>query len=381
MGMLKRPGDLVGGGLLLLYTATICAVALVYPTANWDLIAYVATVLEGDGLLGHDMHAQTYAIVRNSVSDGEFLVLTADRAYRIAQHTDPDAFISMLGFYRVKLLYVEFAQFLTNATDPVTALRWVSAISAGLFGLMTLSWLAGQRCLAVAPLAIIAMMATGFGDLARVATPDLFSAVFLVAGVLLYVQERGLSAGIAFVLAILARPDHLALVGVFAVMCVVIRPVSKGVILGFIAGLAASIAISRMSGHPGWWVQMWFTNVEYVPTLEGFDPAFSLLVYAKIVVQTVVRSLVEQQWPAVLLAEIFVLALMLRRNFTFERRETVALTSLLVSIPAKFIVFPYYDTRFFFAHLVAIAFILITVYGRRASPVFFSAPPPVPQKE
>ncbi|WP_136658120.1 hypothetical protein [Nitratireductor sp. XY-223] len=381
MSMLKSPGDLVGGLLLVIYTATICAVALVYPLANWDMIAYVASVLEGDGLLGHSMHAQTYALVQNKISEGEFLVLTADRPYRIAQHTDPDAFISMLGFYRVKLLYVEFGQFLTNATDAVTALRWVSAISAGLFGLMTLSWLGGQRCLAVAPLAIVAMIATGFGDLARVTTPDLFSAVFLVAGVLLYVQERGLSAGIAFVLAVLARPDHLALVGVFAVMSMVIRPVSKGVILGFIAGLAAYIAISRMSGHPGWWVQMWFTNVEYVPTLEGFDPQFSLLVYLKIVVQTVVRSLVEQQWPAVLVAEIFLLALMLRNNFAFTRRETVAITSLLVSIPAKFIVFPLYDSRFFFANLIALALILIAIYGRQGSPVFFSAPPPVPQED
>ena len=371
----RQPADLAGGFLLILYVATICAVALVFPLSNWDMIAYVASVLENNGYLGHELHGATYDLVRRSISDGEFLVLTADRPYRIAQHTDPDAFITMLGFYRVKMLYIEFAEFLTGTTDAVTALRWVSAISAAALGLLILLWLHDQRCLPYAPLAIIALMACGFGDAARYVTPDLSSSVFVVAGVLLYTQDRGLSAGIALFLAVLARPDHLALVGVFAVMSIAIRPISKGVILSFIAGLAAYISISRTGEHPGWWIQMWFTNVEYVPTLEGFDPPFSILVYLQIVVQTVVRTLVEQQWLAVLLTMVFALALMLRNDYKITRRETVALTSLLVTIPAKFIVFPLYDSRFYFAYLITLALVLIAIFGKERRAVFFSQSP------
>ncbi|MCP4315828.1 MAG: hypothetical protein GY789_07350 [Hyphomicrobiales bacterium] len=372
---LPQPGEITGGVILILYFATVCAVALFFPLANWDMIAYVASILEKDGSLGHELHTQAYGIVKQNISDGDFIVLTSDRPYRIAQYEDPDAFITMLGFYRVKLLYVEFAQLLTNWANPVVALRWVSVISAAGFGVLTLLWLAERKCLALAPLAIIALIATGFSDAAWLATPDLFSAVFLATGVLLYVSERGFTAGIAFLLAILARPDHLALVGVFAVMSIVIRPIGKGVIIAFIAGLAASFTISAMSGHPGWWVHMWFTNVEYVPTLEGFDPPFSIVTYLQIVVKSIVRSLVEQKWLGVLLTLVFLLAVMLRNNFSFTRREAVAMTSIIVAIPAKFVVFPLHESRFYFAYLIALALVMIAAYGRQRQPLFFSLPP------
>ena len=378
---LQQPGEIAGAVFLVVYIATVCAVALYFPEANWDMIAYVASILENGGTLGHEVHSEAYRLVRQNISEGEFVVLTADRPYRIAQYQDPDAFITMLGFYRVKLLYIEFAQFLTNWVNPVEALRWISVISAAGVGILTLLWLGERKCLTLAPLAAIALIVTGFGDAAWLATPDLFSAVFLIAGVLLYVGERGLTAGVAFFLAILARPDHLALVGVFAVMSVVIRPISFAVIAAFIAGLATSLTISGMSAHPGWWVHLWFTNIEYVPTLEGFDPPFSPLVYLQALVKAGVRSLVEQKWLGVMLAMLFFLALMLRNNFSFTRREAVAMSAIFIAIPAKFVVFPLHESRFYFAYLMALALILIAAYGRQRGPVFFSLPPLRPRDE
>ena len=41
--------------------------------------------------------------------------------------------------------------------DPVAALRWVSIISAAAMGLLTLLWLGQNRCLALAPLAVLAL--------------------------------------------------------------------------------------------------------------------------------------------------------------------------------------------------------------------------------
>lgn len=377
----RWPGEIAGAALLILYFAAVCAVALYFPEANWDMIAYVASILENGGALGHELHTEAYRLVRQSISDGEFIVLTSDRPYRIVQYQDPDAFITMLGFYRVKLLYIEFAHFLTNWVDPVEALRWVSVISAAAIGVLTLLWLGERHCLVLAPLAIVAMIVTGLGDATWLATPDLFSAVFVVAGVLLYVGERGLTCGIAFLLAILAQPDHLALVGVFAVISIVIRPIGIWVIIAFIAGLTLSLSISGMSAHPGWWVHFWFTNIEYVPTLDGFEPPFSVLSYLQALLQSAVRSLVEQQWLGVLIAMVFLLALMLRHNFAFTRREAVAMTSILVTIPAKFLVFPLQESRFYFAYLISLALIMIAAYARQRQPLLFSVPPLRPKDD
>jgi hypothetical protein len=370
--LLQGPGEITGAALLLIYTATVCAVALAFPDANWDMIAYVASVLEGFGQTPPEVHANAFEFVRQGVSEGDFLVLTADRPYRIAQYADSDGFNSMLGFYRVKLLYIQLAQLLSHWTDPVSALRYISVASAALLGGLTLWWLTDQKSLVYAPLAIIALILSGFGGVARLATPDLLSAVFLVAGVLFYLKNRDIGAGIALLLAILVRPDHLALVGVMMVMSIVIRPVSKGAIGAFIIGFAAYVAMSRMAGHPGWWIQFWFTNVEYVPTLEGFDPPFSLLTYISVVVKSIVRSLVEEQWLAVLMMMVFLMALMLRRNFEFKRRETVVLSSILLAIAAKFVILPLHEERFYFAYLIAFGLILVTAYGRQSTPVFSS---------
>lgn len=366
------PGAVTGALILVLFTATVCAVALVFPTANWDMIAYVAGVLEGTGTPAAQLHAQTFEAVRQNTSPGEFLVLTADRPYRIAQFADADAFASMLGFYRVKLLYIEIAQILAPWFGPVGALRVISAMSVIAVGTIVLLWLTDQKCLAVAPLAVIALILTGFGDVARQATPDLFSGLFVLAGILLYVRGQDLAGGVALLLAILIRPDHLALVGVLMVVSIAIRPVSKGAIGAFLLGLLAYVAISRAADHPGWWIQFWFTNVEYVPTLEGFDPPFSLVAYAKAFVQTIVRSIVEEKWLAVLALLVFIAAVLLRRNFDFTRRESVALSAILVTIPAKFVILPLYPDRFYFAYLIAFGLILVTIYGRQSRPVFSS---------
>lgn len=370
-----KPGATAGVLIVALYTLTVCAVALVFPVANWDMIAYVAGVLEGAGTPAAQVHAQAYELVQQNTSAGEFLVLTADRPYRIAQYADANAFTSMLGFYRVKLAYIEVAQLMSPLLGPVGALRVISAVSAVAVGAMTMLWLIDQKCLAVAPLAVIALILTGFGDIARQATPDLFSALFVVAGMLLYVKGRDIAGGLALLLAILVRPDHLALVGVLMVASIVIRPVSKGAIGAFVLGLLAYVAISRSADHPGWWIQFWFTNIEYVPTLEGFDPAFSLIAYGKAVVQTVVRTVVEERWLAVLALMIFLAALMLRKNFDFTRRESVALSTILLTIPAKFVILPLYPDRFYFAYLIAFGLILVTIYGRQAMPVFSSESP------
>ena len=135
-----------------------------------------------------------------------------------------------------------------------------------------------------------------------------------------------------------------------------------------------------MSAHPGWWIHFWFNSIEYVHTLDGFNPPFSVLAYLQALGQAAMRSLVEQTWLAVLFALIFTLALMRRKGVAFTRPEAIAMSAVLITIPVKFLVFPLADGRFHFAYLIALALILITAYGRQREPLSFAVPeitPPV----
>lgn len=369
-GLVGRHAALLGLGLLFLYTLTVAAAGFFFPEYNWDMIAYVATVVEkavGDPQL---LHAQTYDIVRNAIPHGDFVVLTEDRPYRIAQYTDPNAFHSMLGFYRVKWLYIETISGLSRFMDPVMAMHAVSAVSSAGIGLVVIGWLAWARRLAWAPLAFAALLVAGFGEMARLATPDAFATLFFLAGVLAYLRGREIVVAIMLVAAFLARPDHLAFIGVFMVVTAYMRPLSRGAIAAFVVSAALYVPITAAAGHPGWWVQFWFTDIEYVPTIEGFHPDFSIVMYFKAVVQTIVRILTQGAWFGLLVASLCGWLALEAANIRPGSRERALMVSLLLATAAKFVLLPLYDPRFHFAYVLAFAMVVITATPPMLSVLF-----------
>lgn len=362
-GLAHRAGsraDTLGALLLLLFAAVVTATAVFFPITEWDVIAYVATVLErtiSDPVLLHD---QAYQLVREAVQPGRFLVLTADRPYRVAQFADPAAFHTMLGFYRVKWLYIETIALLSRFMTPVEAIHALAAASAAGVGLTVLAWLALARRLCWAPLAIAALVVAGFGALARLGTPDMFATLFFLVGVVGYLWKREAIVALALFAAFLVRPDHLAFVGVFMVVTLWMGQRSIGAIVAFAAAFAAYWPLTAATGHPSWWVQFWFTNVEYVPTLEGFDPDFSLLVYLKALAQVSVRAMVEDAWPGLAIACIAGWIVLEVRGTGPRPRERALIVALLLTMAAKFVILPMHDTRFNFAYVAALALALVT---------------------
>ena len=75
-----------------------------------------------------ELHAFAFDTVREATKAGQFTVLTEDRDYRIRQYADPAAFATMLGFYKVKWLYIEAIRQMSAFTDPLTAIRLISAM-------------------------------------------------------------------------------------------------------------------------------------------------------------------------------------------------------------------------------------------------------------
>jgi hypothetical protein len=358
-GFWSARAALFGFLLLLGFTSVVAAVGYAFPKTNWDILAYLASAHEAPGMSAADLHTFAYDEVRKATTPGEFTVLTGDRDYRVRQYDDPAAFSSMLGFYKVKWLYVEAIRQLSAFTGSLTAIRLISALSAAAIGGLAITWLWSRSALHLAPLAVAALMFSGFGAVARLGTPDAFSAVFLVAGILAFVHKREALTAILLFLAFLARPDHAAYLGVLFAVTLLLRTFSWGVLAAFACAVVAYVPITQAAGHPGWWVQFWFTNVEYVGTLQGFDPAFSLTVYLSAFMRILVRAAVEHVWIAMLIAGGAVWWQMLRYRIAIGRRETAILATTFLAIAAKFAVLPLWDTRFYFAYLTVFALALI----------------------
>lgn len=351
----------IGAGVLALLVVMTAAVAYVFPNSNWDMIAYTASVLEPEIEDPVELHKQTYDLVRENISAGEFLILTQDRDYRIRQYEDPRAFMTMLGFYRLKLLYLETARALTAFVDPVKALRLISIGSTLAIGAILLFWLARNGALMYGPIIAALLVLARFGEAAVLVSPDLFGSIFLFLAAVLYLERRDLLAALALIAAVFVRPDHLAFIGVFFVFAAIYGP-GRWIMTGcFVVCLAAYVWLTRDATHPGWWVHMWFSHVEYVPTLEGFDPPFSLLIYLKMLVRATVRSLMNQSWLALLFIQVVFFAKAINPAQLNERTK-VLLYGIFVSICAKYIVFPHYESRFYFPYLIAIGMILVIAW-------------------
>jgi hypothetical protein len=361
LALYGRYAAALGVAIFALYIVATAAIAIGRPDANWDMLAYLAVAEEGAITDPGSLHAYAYDTVKAGVSADEYRLLVDDGGgFRSHMATNAKDFVSLLPMYRVKFFYAEILSAMSAVMSPVAAMRVVSAVSVLLFGAGVLIWLRTMGALSLAPLFAGLLMMTEFGPLARASTPDLLCAAFMVAGLLAYLRKKEIWAAPLLVLAFLVRPDSIIPLTVLAVMLVAYRVKSPGVLVGFAASLAAYFAISACAGHPGWWPHLYFSSIEQVRNMDGFDPAFSVMLYAKAFARTAVFSFWHNSWlGAVFVAGGLWLALC-RAGFSLERRAGVLFAATLLGLAAKFVAFPIHDTRIYFPTLIPLFLLLTT---------------------
>ncbi|RLQ88853.1 hypothetical protein [Notoacmeibacter ruber] len=341
------------------YFLIIAAASWFFPRANWDMVAYTAVAIEDDYSSAADLHAAAWSAVSDRISKGELVVLTEDRQYRVDQYADPDAFESMLPFYRIKVLYVEAASLLAEFMQPVDALRLISTFSVLAIGVICLIWVWPSARLPDALLILPLVVLSDVGYLGQYVVPDLFSTVFLLAGVLLWLRGASWLAILPSLLAILARPDHVAFIGLWALAGIVTRTGWKPMVVMLVLALPTYLVTSVLADHPGWWVHFYFSNIEMVSTIEGFHPAFSPIAYIGAIVKGAVRSLVTESWWAVFCVEVLAAGFIVFQWRKVDARIITIVGAAMLTIPAKFFIAPMWETRFYTGYLIMIGLCLL----------------------
>jgi hypothetical protein len=352
-GLYARFAVWIGVAAFSLYVLLVAFAAIVLPDTNWDMLPYIAVAEEGNFPNPQALHDYAYGVVKSGVSAGDYLALTDDGGgYRTRMASDAAAFHSMLPMYRVKFLYAETLSALNHVMSPVAAMRAVQAVSALLFGAVMLLWMRSAGALALAPIMAAALMVAEFPYAARSNTPDMLCSALLLGGLYAYMRQRQAATAILLLLAVLVRPDNVIFVGVFAVLLIAFRQWNAGVVAGALASFAAYFAISHWAGHPGWWPHLYFSSVEQQMNMDGFDPAFSVVLYAKAFVNAVVRSLTFNTWVGVAVLALAGWYATDRAGFKLDRRAGILFAALVLAALAKFVVFPIHDNRIYFPNLI-----------------------------
>ena len=229
-----------------------------------------------------------------------------------------------------------------------------------LFGAIVLLWLRSAGALALAPLVAAALIVAEFAYVARSNSPDMLASALLLGGLYAHMRRREAATAVLLVLAVMARPDNVIFVGVLAVLLLAFRQWSVGVLAGAVVSFVAYFAIAHWAGHPGWWPHLYFSSIDQQMNMDGFDPAFSIALYAKAFVNAVVRSLIFNTWVGVAVLALAGWYLTDRAGFRLDRRAGILFAALVLAVLAKFVVFPIHDDRIYFPSLIPPFLLLAT---------------------
>lgn len=353
-----RHADIIGLATLLAFAIVVAAMAFLRPLFNWDMLAYIAATVRGGLTSAVDLHAYAYSSVREAVPSWAFDAMTAENAYRVHQFADPEAFVSMLGMYEMKWLYIALLKWFSPFLGPFHAAYFINCIALGILVVALGAWLKSTRLLGYAPLVVMLLFALDFGRFAGSQQPDALANALVIAALLAYDRQRNFLGSALMLLAVLTRPDQIATAGVLMACAWYLRDRAMPVFVGtFVAGLGAWFLIGQTTHGVGWWSHFWFSTYKIQDTMVGFHPDFSPVVYILSLGLNIYRSLFETTWLAAYGVALAVAGYLYFNVRIEQSRREVLLLAALLSVPAKFAVFPLADARIYFAQL-AVFFLL-----------------------
>lgn len=347
-----RHADLFSVLTLLAFVLVTVAMTFLRPVFNWDVLAYLGTTVQASMSNPAEIHAYAYGVVKEAVPPEAFAELTGAGSYRIRQFTDPEAFVSMLGMYEMKWLYISLMKWFTPFVGAYNSTYVINIIALLVLTVSVGLWLRATRLSGYAPLVVALFFVLQFSGFYATQQPDFLGNALLIASLLSYERKRNVQGSVLMLLTVLTRPDQVATAGVLMACGWLLRDRSTPLFAAtFLASLAAWFLIGQMTHGVGYWSHVWFSTYQIQDTMVGFHPEFSPLVYLVAIGFNIYRSLFENTWLAA-----YGLGLAWAGYLYFnvpigDRRRQVLLLTALLAIAAKFAVFPLSDGRIYFAQL------------------------------
>ncbi len=355
-------GRAIGALSIIAFFALILAIDWLRPAENWDTFAYLGVVAR-DWMGISDpaaIHAFAFDLVRGASEPETFAELTQSDAYRQTMANDPDAFVSMLGMYDVKWLYVA----LLAALVPWLGHDAGFAINCGASLLMAMSiigWMQARGILRFGLVVPALLIIAGVPGFAMVDIPDFLTLSLVTSAVLSFDRDRMAVGTGALVLAVLTRPDVMVAAGVLMAAAWFFRDTRLAWRLAFAFALSvgAYLVVKAGSTHPGWWPHVWFSTYKMQNDLTGFDPDFSITVYATAFAWNIVRAVIEKSWLGLLILALGGWAMMHAAGIRLSNRRLVLVSALLLALVVKFPLFPLHDSRVHLLFLLPALLLLV----------------------
>lgn len=344
--------------LMVLTVACIAVYGMVRPDYNWDMLAYVATALEDRYEDAETLHERTWAEITPGARESQLYKLQAGNPYNLHQWENPADFQSQLSMYRVKVAYVALMRMLEPVTGLAQAAILLSVLPALGVGLLVLLWLWQRDALQGAAVAMPLLVLADFAHMTTASSPDMLLALVSLAAIMLLARGRDLPACALLIVSVLVRPDNIILIFALLIAAVLFRWRFLPILATFLAALACTVYVQKISDHPGWWAHFYFSCVQIQHSMIGFSPDFSLIEMIKGYARGVMVALMDNDWPMLLALFVAGWALLAKAG-RMSARGNALVFALIIGTLGKFASFPLPDDRFFFVFIAGLIVVLV----------------------
>jgi len=319
------------------------------PACNWDMLPYMAIVLERSEPDINKVHQQVYSLVKEAeqkgeIASGTFGELTGRTHYKAACYADAEQFGNELTYYRAKPLYTTLVWLLYLAGVPLILSTLIPSLIAGLGTLIILYvWMANysSRYIAIVPVAFIAMLNI-FTSLQNSSSPDMLSTFFLlVSFYLLDTNKSKWLIACMLALAVLTRIDNFIPAGVagYILLSAGRKNVWKAAGIALLISVVAVLLIPLMTGN----TLTWFTKFKFLESHVQY------YFHVRNVFREIAANSSYWFWMAI---GLFLLILRRKENMTL-------MTIVTASVVIRLVLFPSLQERFFAVYEFTLIVILL----------------------
>ena len=339
------------------------------PIYNWDMLAYMALVVQEDHKDINQIHDLTFQAAKDNIPSLDYEHLVGGE-YRRNLSENSETFYQTLPFYAIKPLYVKLVSlFHKDGFSLPRATVLPSIICYMLIGLLLFYWLEKYLNLIWAFAASLSIMFSGFMVfLARDSTPDCLSAFLLISSFYFIIERPSLKWILFFLaLSVFARIDNIvACFFILSFLFITNKWQGKINLSHFLLMLvlmtACYFGITTIAMKPFGW------NVFYYPTFARqldlshvFHSTFSFKAYFDLVISQLATAVVFYHFIFFFLFIFLILysPTCKYKNVTFDQTFCFL---LLVIMLFRFALYPDFSDRFNIAYYLCFLIIFIKRY-------------------
>jgi hypothetical protein len=340
---------------------------------NWDMLPYMAVILQHDGNTNIEkIHSEVYTIAKLSVAEPVFIkLIDSTSAYRRSVSANAAAFNQQLPFYVVKPLYTRFCYLFYKcgmSLPGATALP--SVISFFLVSLLLYIWIG--KYLPQVPafiFSMLLMLSPFMLEAAKLSTPDLFSALLLLAGIYSYVEMKnhGLAA-LVLLLAIFARLDNIIPVTLISLVAFYIEnrrgnfSVMKYIAFS-ITAIASYLLVSWQAGGFGWSIFYYPDFATHLNPYYDINRPFSFSGYFALVKSQLMMGLYYSSLMIFVFLGYFFIWFSKPNGGKDVAVESLLTITVLATIIIRFILQPVIADRFYVAYYLMVSVFVLKKYA------------------